>query len=115
MHRLIHATLIVLLAVLLATYSTAQADPTKPKGKGKNSKKIDKPDTEKKEDSEKKADAEKPAEDAHVRQGYVESSNVSVVEELVGLITVTRLYEANLKSIHVQDEQMKNILQVAMG
>ena len=61
------------------------------------------------------ADAEKPAEDARVRQGYVESSNVSVVEELVGLITVTRLYEANLKSIHVQDEQMKNILQVAMG
>jgi len=50
-----------------------------------------------------------------VLQGFVEGSNVSAVEELVGLITVTRLYEANLKSISVQDEQMKTILQVAMS
>ena len=56
-------------------------------------------------------DAEVPA----VRQGYLESSNVSVVEELVGLIMVTRLYEANIKSISVQDEQMKNLLEVAMS
>ncbi|MGB2823922.1 MAG: flagellar hook-basal body protein [Phycisphaerae bacterium] len=50
-----------------------------------------------------------------VRQRHLESSNVSVVEELVGLIMVTRLYEANIKSISVQDEQMKNILEVAMS
>jgi len=50
-----------------------------------------------------------------VRQGYLEGSNVSVVEELVGLIMVTRLYEANIKSISVQDEQMKNLLEVAMS
>jgi flagellar basal body rod protein FlgG len=40
---------------------------------------------------------------------------VSVVKELVDLITVTRLYEANAKSIKAHDERMKNILQVAMG
>jgi len=56
-------------------------------------------------------DAEAPC----VRQGFVEGSNVSLVDELVGLITVTRLYEANVKSISVQDEQMKTILQVAMS
>jgi flagellar basal body rod protein FlgG len=50
-----------------------------------------------------------------VHQGFQEASNVTVVEELVGLITVTRLYEANLKSINTQDERMKNILNVAMG
>ena len=57
----------------------------------------------------------KEAEAPSVRQGFVESSNVSLVDELVGLITVSRLYEANLKSISVQDEQMKTILEVAMS
>ena len=55
------------------------------------------------------------AENVQVHQGFVESSNVSVVEELVGLITVTRMYEANLKSVQVQDESMKNLLNVAMS
>ena len=48
-----------------------------------------------------------------VRQGFCEASNVSVVEELVDLITVTRLYEANLKSITAQDDRLKEILGVA--
>lgn len=48
-------------------------------------------------------------------QGFREASNVNVVEELVGLITVTRLYEANLKSIQSQDERTKSLLQVAMS
>lgn len=56
-----------------------------------------------------------PATDTTVLQGFQEASNVRVVEELVGLITVSRHYEANIKAITVQDEQMKNILQVAMG
>ena len=51
--------------------------------------------------------------DYTVRQGFCEASNVSVVEELVDLITVTRLYEANLKSITAQDDRMKEILGVA--
>lgn len=61
-------------------------------------------------------DAEKSTpKDSSVQQGYREASNVSVVEELVDLITVTRLYEANLRSIGKQDDRMKHILQVAMA
>lgn len=56
-----------------------------------------------------------PAARTVVRQGFQEASNVNMVEELVGLITVTRLYEANIKSIRTEDERMKTILQVAMG
>ena len=50
-----------------------------------------------------------------VRQGAQESSNVKVVEELVNLIMVSRVYEANIKSITTQDEQIQNILNVAMS
>ena len=56
-----------------------------------------------------------PATNTAVRQGFQEASNVRIVGELVRLITVTRLYEANLKAIQIQDETMKNILQVAMA
>ncbi len=55
----------------------------------------------------------KPA-GATVYQGYQESSNVSVVEELANLIAVTRMYEANLKTVNVDDDRLKTILQVAM-
>ena len=55
-----------------------------------------------------------PAKDFSVRQGVQESSNVNVVQELVSLITVTRLYEANLKNVQVQDDRLKNLLGVAM-
>ena len=50
-----------------------------------------------------------------VQQGFQEASNVNVVDELVGLITVSRLYEANAKSLRSQDDRYKNLLQVAMG
>jgi flagellar basal body rod protein FlgG len=63
-----------------------------------------------------KANAEvKDADKVAVEQGSYESSNVSVVEELVGLLTVTRMYEASLKGISAQDDQGKQILQVAMS
>ena len=54
-----------------------------------------------------------PAKDFKLHQGFRESSNVNVMEELVSMITVTRLYEAGLKTIHSQDERMKSLLQVA--
>jgi flagellar basal-body rod protein FlgF len=47
---------------------------------------------------------------ASLCQGYQEGSNVNIVEEMVGLITVSRLYEANLKNVHTQDERMKTLL-----
>jgi flagellar basal-body rod protein FlgF len=63
-----------------------------------------------------KANAEvKDAEKVTVQQGFYESSNVSVVEEMVGLLTVTRMYEASLKTITAQDDKNKQILQVAMS
>ncbi|MFA6132757.1 MAG: flagellar hook-basal body protein [Phycisphaerae bacterium] len=50
-----------------------------------------------------------------VHQGYNEASNVSVVEELVELIKVTRAYEANLKTVQTHDERYRNLLKVASG
>jgi flagellar basal-body rod protein FlgF len=50
-----------------------------------------------------------------VHQGFQESSNVNVVNEMVGLITVSRLYEANAKAMHSRDERLKSLLQVAAG
>ena len=52
---------------------------------------------------------------AAVHQGYREASNVSIVEELVELIMVTRLYEANISAMLTDDERIKTILQVAMA
>jgi flagellar basal-body rod protein FlgF len=54
-------------------------------------------------------------EEISVQQRFQESSNVSVVEELVDLITVTRMYEANLRSMSAKDDQTEHILNVAMG
>jgi flagellar basal body rod protein FlgG len=50
-----------------------------------------------------------------VRQGCQESSNVNTMEELVGLITVTRLYESSMKVITSKTEADKSILSAAMG
>lgn len=50
-----------------------------------------------------------------VKQGFQEASNVNVVEELVGLINVTRLYEANMKVLSKQSDDSKNLLSLAMG
>jgi flagellar basal-body rod protein FlgF len=55
------------------------------------------------------------APEAAVYQGFQESSNVVAVEELVDLITLSRLYEANIKTISAQDDSMKSIIQVAMS
>jgi flagellar basal-body rod protein FlgF len=53
------------------------------------------------------------AQKTSVHQGFQESSNVNVVNEMVGLITVSRLYEANVKAMHARDERLKSLLQVA--
>jgi len=57
----------------------------------------------------------KDASDAAVYQRFQEASNVVAVEELVDLITLSRLYEGNFKTIGSQDERMKSIIKVAMG
>lgn len=47
----------------------------------------------------------------HVCQGFQENSNVNIVEELVDLIKVSRLYEANMKTIKAHDDRMKDVIQ----
>jgi len=50
-----------------------------------------------------------------VKQGYQESSNVQMVEELVDMIMVSRLYEANMKFMAIGSDNTKNLINVAMG
>jgi flagellar basal-body rod protein FlgG len=44
-----------------------------------------------------------------IRQGFVEMSNVQLVEEMTDLITGQRAYEANSKSITTSDEMLKTV------
>lgn len=55
------------------------------------------------------------AEEAVVKQGYREGSNVKLVDELVNMITVTRTYEANVKLVNVSSDATNSLLGVAMG
>jgi len=53
----------------------------------------------------------KPGEQGYGRtvQGYIEASNVNIVEEMVNLIVAQRAYEINSKSIQTSDEMLQNI------
>jgi flagellar basal-body rod protein FlgF len=55
------------------------------------------------------------AENVIVKQGYQEASNVRIVDELVDMIMVTRLYEANMRYVSAQREASSSITSVAMG
>lgn len=44
-----------------------------------------------------------------IMQGYIESSNVNIVEEMVNLIVAQRAYEINSKSIQTSDEMLQNV------
>jgi flagellar basal-body rod protein FlgF len=55
------------------------------------------------------------AEEALTRQGYQENSNVERMEEVVGLMTVSRLYETNMKLLMRHHENAKAIIGVANG
>jgi flagellar basal-body rod protein FlgG len=41
-----------------------------------------------------------------LRQGYLERSNVEVVNELISLITAQRAYEVNSRAIRAGDEML---------
>ena len=47
-----------------------------------------------------------------VQQGFVETSNVNVVEELVGMIQTQRAYELNSKAIKTSDEMLARLTQL---
>jgi len=55
------------------------------------------------------------AEKVIVKQGFQEGSNVQITEELVDMIMVSRLYEANMRFISKSSETTKNLLDVAMS
>jgi flagellar basal-body rod protein FlgG len=46
---------------------------------------------------------------AFIRQGFLERSNVAVVEELISLIEAQRNYEVNSRTIQVADEMMQQV------
>ncbi len=50
-----------------------------------------------------------------VHQGYQEASNVNTVKELVGMMSVARLYEANMNFIKARREASQALMQVAMS
>ena len=47
-----------------------------------------------------------------LRQGYVETSNVNVVEELVNMIQTQRAYEINSKAIQTSDQMLQRLTQL---
>ena len=50
-----------------------------------------------------------------VKQGFQESSNVKIVDEMVDMVMVTRLYEANMRCISAQKDNASTLTSVAMG
>lgn len=48
----------------------------------------------------------------NLSQGYVETSNVNVVEELVNMIQTQRAYEINSKAITVSDQMLQKLSQI---
>jgi flagellar basal-body rod protein FlgG len=44
-----------------------------------------------------------------VMQGFLETSNVNVVEEMVAMILAQRAYEINSKSIQTSDEMLQRV------
>ena len=47
-----------------------------------------------------------------LNQGYVEASNVNVVEELVSMIQTQRAYEINSKAIQTSDQMLQKVAQL---
>ena len=47
-----------------------------------------------------------------IQQGFVETSNVNVVEELVGMIQTQRAYELNSKAIKTSDDMLAGLAQL---
>jgi flagellar basal-body rod protein FlgF len=50
-----------------------------------------------------------------VKQGYQEASNVQVVDELVDLVMVSRLYEANMQFLSTGKQISNSLMNVAMA
>jgi flagellar basal-body rod protein FlgG len=47
-----------------------------------------------------------------INQGFIETSNVSVTEELVNLITAQRAFEINSRAIQTSDQMLQRLTQL---
>jgi len=47
-----------------------------------------------------------------LQQGFVETSNVNVVEELVNMIQTQRAYEINSRAIETSDQMLQRLAQL---
>ncbi|MGL4808042.1 MAG: flagellar basal body rod C-terminal domain-containing protein, partial [Giesbergeria sp.] len=47
-----------------------------------------------------------------IKQGFLESSNINVVEELVNMIQTQRAYEMNSKAIQTSDQMLAKLSQL---
>ena len=47
-----------------------------------------------------------------LKQGYVETSNVNVAEELVNMIQTQRAYEINSKAVSTSDQMLQRLAQL---
>jgi len=56
-----------------------------------------------------------PAVETTAQQGFQEASNVDAVRELVALIKVTRLYQANVQVMASKSDRGKDLMRVAMA
>ena len=56
-----------------------------------------------------------PMEQTSIRQGYLESSNVDVVQQMVDMIITFRAFEANAKAIQSQDSSLDNLFRRVGG
>ncbi len=55
------------------------------------------------------------AQNVLVKQGFQESSNVQIIEELVDMVMVTRLYEANMEFLSTGRQISNGLINVAMA
>ncbi len=52
---------------------------------------------------------------ATIRQGYLETSNVDIVREMVDMLVSYRAYEANARALQTQDESLDHLLGKVAG
>ena len=50
---------------------------------------------------------------AAVNQGYIESSNINVVTEMVDMINISREYESNQKIVNAIDEMLGKMVGIS--
>jgi flagellar basal-body rod protein FlgF len=55
------------------------------------------------------------AQGSGLRQGYLETSNVDIVREMVDMIIAYRTYEANAKALQTQDSSLDNLFRRVAG